>query len=110
MLLLVVFQACLRPLHSILTLTLCQVYFMTWNRGHIVNTTRTIVPFQEESSKTFEGCSTMLEPVHPLYGCSHYVLIGILDMMTTDSSSSPFTQDELAAILDLVNSLKGTFS
>ncbi|KAI9567666.1 hypothetical protein HD554DRAFT_2314653 [Boletus coccyginus] len=28
------------------------------------------------------------------------------DMMTTDSSTSPFTQDELAAFLDLVNSLK----
>ncbi|KAG9310205.1 hypothetical protein JVU11DRAFT_9847 [Chiua virens] len=28
------------------------------------------------------------------------------DMMTTDSSSSPFAQDELVAILDLVNSLK----
>ncbi|KAF8558566.1 hypothetical protein OG21DRAFT_1074113 [Imleria badia] len=28
------------------------------------------------------------------------------DMMTTDSSSSPFGQDELVAILDLVNSLK----
>ena len=30
--------------------------------------------------------------------------------MTTDSSSSPFAQDELVAILDLVNSLKGTSS
>ncbi|KAH0831361.1 hypothetical protein J3R83DRAFT_14023 [Lanmaoa asiatica] len=30
------------------------------------------------------------------------------DMMTTDSSSSPFAQDELVAILDLVNSLKDT--
>ncbi|KAG8216238.1 hypothetical protein J3R82DRAFT_8279 [Butyriboletus roseoflavus] len=28
------------------------------------------------------------------------------DMLTTDSSSSPFAQDELVAILDLVNSLK----
>ena len=31
-------------------------------------------------------------------------------MMTADSSTSPFTQDELVAILDLINSLKGTFS
>ena len=37
----------------------------------------------------------------------HRVLIEPLDMMTTDSSSSPFAQDELVAILDLVNSLKG---
>ena len=38
------------------------------------------------------------------------VLIELLDMMTAaDSSTSPFTQDELVAILDLINSLKGTF-
>ena len=30
--------------------------------------------------------------------------------MTTGSSSSPFAQDELVAILDLVNSLKGASS
>jgi hypothetical protein len=40
----------------------------------------------------------------------HRVLIELLDMMTTDSSSSPFAQDELVAILDLVNSLKGASS
>lgn len=40
----------------------------------------------------------------------HRVLIKPPDMMTTDSSSSPFAQDELVAILDLVNSLRGTSS
>ena len=40
---------------------------MTWNRGRIVNITPTIVPFQKESSKTSEGCSTMPRPVHPHY-------------------------------------------
>ena len=48
--------------------------------------------------------------VHPFCGYSDHVLIEPLDMMTTDSSSSPFAQDELVAILDLVNSLKGTSS
>ena len=32
------------------------IFYMTWSRGRTVNATRTIVPFQEESSKTFEGC------------------------------------------------------
>ena len=49
-------------------------------------------------------------PVHPLCEHPHEVLIEIPDMATTASPSSPFTQDELAVILDLVNSLKGTFS
>ena len=30
-------------------------------------------------------------------------------MTAADSSTSPFTQDELVAILDLINSLKGNF-
>jgi hypothetical protein len=40
----------------------------------------------------------------------HRVLIEPLDMVTTDSSSSPFAQDELVAVLDLTNSLNGTSS
>ena len=31
--------------------------YMTWNTGRIVNTTPTIVPFQNEPSKSLEGCS-----------------------------------------------------
>jgi hypothetical protein len=38
---------------------------MTWNRGNIVNTTPTIVYFQNESSKTLEACSILQRPVHP---------------------------------------------
>ena len=78
---------------------------MTWNRGRIVNITLTIAFFQIELSKTFEACSIMQRPVHPFVKYPHHVLIEPLDMMTTDSSSSPFAQDELVAILDLVNSL-----
>jgi hypothetical protein len=38
---------------------------MTWNGGRIVNTTPTIVPFQNEPSKNLGGCSIMQRPVHP---------------------------------------------
>ena len=83
---------------------------MTRFRGRIVNTTLTIVPFQKEFSKTFEECSIIPRLVLlPLkYLCR--VLIRLPDMMTTDSSSSPFAQDELVAIIDIVNSLKGIVS
>ena len=39
---------------------------MTWNRGRIVNTTPTVVSFQNEPSKTSGGCSITQRPVHSL--------------------------------------------
>ena len=83
---------------------------MTWNRGRIVNTTPTIVSFQNEPSKILEACSIMQRLVPPFLKYLHRALIDPLDMVTNDSPSSPFAQDELVATLDVVNSLKGTSS